>query len=168
MPTAKQASFYNALIDQIQALPEHGGYAVEVLTHARTAFDAMSAGEASEAIDRAKNRLAKAKIDFPAKSVPSGDYALVVEGVVKFYRVRTETEGKWAGYTFVDAQASDEYHKVGREAAFRILAEIGRDPQAAMALYGQEIGRCGHCHRKLTSEWRKRGIGPVCVKKMGW
>jgi ssDNA-binding Zn-finger/Zn-ribbon topoisomerase 1 len=39
------------------------------------------------------------------------------------------------------------------------------DPNGAMALFGQEEGRCGKCHRNLTSEWRKRGIGPECSKR---
>jgi hypothetical protein len=34
----------------------------------------------------------------------------------------------------------------------------------AMARYGQTIGRCGKCHRRLTDQAsRSAGIGPVCV-----
>ena len=42
----------------------------------------------------------------PTADVPAGRYALVAEdGVVKFYVVDRPTEGKWAGRTFVSAQA---------------------------------------------------------------
>ncbi len=101
--------------------------------------------------------------------VASGHYALLVDGIVKFYRVNNVTEGRWAGYTFVDAQASDEYHKVGREGSARVLAAIAADPQAAMKLYGISLGRCGHCNRTLTDETsRAAGIGPICAGRMGW
>lgn len=42
-------------------------------------------------------------------------------------------------------------------------------PKAAMLLFGQELGSCGHCGRMLTNdESRARGIGPVCAAKKGW
>jgi hypothetical protein len=102
--------------------------------------------------------------------VPAGRYALDFgDDQIRFYKVDRPTKGSWAGRTFVSVQASDEFHPV-RDANSRraILAQIAADPQAAMALYGQEIGCCGHCGRVLTSDWRKRGIGPVCVQQMGW
>lgn len=99
--------------------------------------------------------------------VPAGRYALRVDGVVKFYRLDRPTEGKWAGYTFLKAQASDELYPIrNRAEKERIIAEIGRDIQAAATLYGVELGRCYECGRKLTDETsRALGIGPDCRSK---
>lgn len=169
--TAKQISFYNSLLDQIVRLDTSGRFTDDAVAVAREAFPTRPGHEASDAIARAKrtvDSLKPAPVARPA-AVPSGHYALLVEGVVKFYKVNTPTEGKWAGYTFVDAQASDDFYKVGREASARILAEIAADPQAAMTLYGRSVGKCGHCHRTLTDETsRANGIGPICNRKMGW
>jgi hypothetical protein len=90
--------------------------------------------------------------------------------VIRFYKVDTPTEGRWAGRVFVNQQVSDDYMPV-KSPAIRdsILRRIAKDPQAAMLLYGKEIGSCGHCGRTLTNEdSRARGIGPVCASKMGW
>lgn len=169
MSTPKQISFYDSLLNQIAA---SGEFSAEAIATAREAFPARTVADASVVIDRAKKTADRIKAAAPVVAarakvtVPDGHYALVVEGVVKFYSVNTPTEGKWAGYTFVNAQASDDYHKVGREASARILAEIAVDPLAAMKLYGIELGKCGHCGRALTSDWRKVGIGPICVKKV--
>lgn len=171
MSTPKQISFYDSLLNQIVSLAP-SEFSAESIAVAREAFPARTVADASDAIDRAKRTVERLKaaapvVAAPAKvTVPDGHYALVVEGVVKFYSVNTPTEGKWAGYTFVNAQASDDYHKIGRAASQRILAEIAVDPLAAMKLYGIELGECGHCGRALTSDWRKVGIGPVCSRKM--
>lgn len=91
-------------------------------------------------------------------------YALTdQDGTVKFYRVK---RGYKEGFYFVDAQASDDYYPI-RNRAHReeILSEIAKDIEGALALYGREVGRCGRCGRTLTSEYRKLGIGPVCIDK---
>lgn len=128
---------------------------------------------ASETIDELKIALKKAEsaARAPTPSVPDGRYALRnAEGIVKFYKVNSPAEGRWAGRTFVDAMASDERWPIrnpGERA--RILAEIAADVQGALQLYGQEIGSCGHCGRTLTDETsRARGIGPVCWEKLGF
>lgn len=98
------------------------------------------------------------------KKARAWHYALRTEaGEVKFYRVK---RGRNANFYLVDAQASDEYYPVRNFAAkHSILEAIAKDPQAALALYGQEVGACGRCGRTLTSEYRKLGIGPVCIDK---
>jgi hypothetical protein len=105
----------------------------------------------------------------PMPDVPAGRYAVDTEaGHLAFYRVDRPTEGRWAGYTFVNVQASDELHPVRGGAAKAVLAKIAVDPTAAMLRYGQEIGKCGHCGRTLTDETsRERGIGPVCAGHLG-
>lgn len=170
--TAKQQAFYSGILAKCVALDSNLRSIAEV---AMADFASLTVAEASAKIVKAQATLAAlqaaapAPVVAPAKvEVASGHYALVTDGVVKFYEVNNVTEGKWAGYTFVNAQASDDLHKVGREASARILAEIAQNPEAAMKLYGIELGKCGHCGRTLTSDWRKVGIGPVCNKKMGW
>lgn len=106
--------------------------------------------------------------DFP--TVADGRYALDCgNGIVKFYVVKTPTEGQWAGFTFLDAQASDDLHPVRNVTKKReVLAAIAADPEAAAILYGITLGVCGRCGRTLTDETsRAAGIGPVCADK-GW
>lgn len=108
----------------------------------------------------------------PTAQVPDGRYAIRDrddETHVRFFRVNTPTQGRWAGSTFVAAQASDELHNIRnstqREA---ILAQIAEDIEGALRLYGTEIGRCGHCNRTLTDDdSRAFGIGPICRGKLG-
>jgi len=41
-------------------------------------------------------------------------------------------------------------------------------PAEAAKVYGQETGVCCVCNATLRSEWRLRGIGPICAEKFGW
>ena len=103
--------------------------------------------------------------------VPDGRYALSWKmGPVFFFKVNTPTEGKWAGFTFIDLQASDEFYPIkDKDRKREILEAIAEDPQKAAERYGQEIGACGICGRTLTNEVsRKRGIGPICAGERGW
>lgn len=101
--------------------------------------------------------------------VEAGYYALVQDDVTKFYRVRLGKEGtRWAGWIFVDAQASDEFWPIkNREHKESILRAIAENPTEAGARYGREIGRCWKCHRTLTDETsRANGIGPDCASRL--
>jgi hypothetical protein len=101
--------------------------------------------------------------------VADGRYALLgVDDVVRFYVVRSPAEGRWQGWTFVDAMASDDRWPIkNRDEKARILAAIAADPMGALARFGREIGSCGHCGRTLTDEEsRARGIGPVCFARL--
>jgi len=102
-----------------------------------------------------------------APAVAAGRYALIQDGVTKFYRVDRPTEGKWAGYVFVKVQAGDDFWPIKGAGKDAILAAIAADPDA-LARYGRELGICGVCGRTLTDEEsRARGIGPVCLEKGG-
>lgn len=125
-------------------------------------------------LDRPKPQV-KRPFNWEYADVPVGCYALRVPGgeetdgelTIKFYEVSRPEEGTWAGATFVAAMASDELHPVRGQAGRKILALIQQDPEAAAVLYGQTIGVCGLCGRKLTDEVsRARGIGPVCAQKV--
>ena len=49
-----------------------------------------------------------------------------------------------------------------------VYGEIAKDVTGSLKLYGQKIGRCGHCSKQLTDETsREFGIGPVCRKALG-
>jgi hypothetical protein len=102
--------------------------------------------------------------------VPAGRYACEMDGTWKFYQVDRPTEGRWAGYTFLKVQASDELYNIKNRTQVRMILDlIARDPKGSMLEYGRRIGRCGHCHRTLTdSESIAAGIGPICAGKMGW
>lgn len=88
---------------------------------------------------------------------------------VRFFQIEIPTRGHWTGKVFVKEQASDDFHSVRSvDRQVRILREVLRDLRAAVELYGREIGCCGMCHRTLTDEEsRARGIGPVCLDKIG-
>jgi len=137
-----------------------------------TGWASWSKAQASEEIQRLLNKpKALGKSAAPAPTVPNGRYALrMTPEVTKFYRVNSPTEGRWVGRTFVEVQASDDFYpinnKVDRETILRMIAD---NPQAAMELYGRELGKCGHCGRTLTDEEsRARGIGPICASRMSW
>ena len=114
------------------------------------------------------------KVQAPAVDVPAGRYAVATEdgatNALAFYKVDRPTEGRWAGYTFVKLIVSDDEQRLSRAASQAVLAKIAEvGPAEASALYGHEIGSCGVCGRTLTNdESRARGIGPVCIERMGW
>lgn len=91
--------------------------------------------------------------------VPEGRYALDGKPV-KFYRV---IDGG------VYAQASNDLHPLGKAGADAVAEAIHAEGiEAAARRYGQELGKCCRCGRALTSDWRKAGIGPVCIERAGW
>lgn len=105
------------------------------------------------------------------KEVPAGGYAIGNGKEVRFYKIKKPTEGRWAGYTFIEIQASDDLFPVKNPVKrHEVLTAItGQGVQKSMERYGQELGKCGHCERTLTNdESRARGIGPICAGKMGW
>lgn len=91
-------------------------------------------------------------------------------------------EGQWKDNVFVKWVYGDTQKAIGRQFPgenYRSLNaydgrfeypinEIWSDPAKAKATYGQIIGKCGHCHKRLTDETsRKRGIGPDCWEALG-
>lgn len=174
--TSKQTDFIARLVSE-KVLPE-GDPRTRFLSapdFLSEAVDRMTVTQGSAAIDwllTLPNRDAQAssaRVD-SQNVVEAGRYALVApDGVVKFYRVDRPTEGKWAGWTFLKAQASDDEWPIkNADEKARILAEIAEDAHGAMIRYGHEIGCCGRCGRTLTDETsRAAGIGPECAKILG-
>jgi len=100
-----------------------------------------------------------------------------------FFRIDNVDEVKdprWGGNVFVRWVYGETEKYIGRqfkgEDGYRplndyanrfefLLNEIAGDPEKFKALYGQRVGKCGHCHKRLTdADSRARGIGPECAK----
>jgi uncharacterized protein DUF6011 len=112
-----------------------------------------------EVLVEVKPEPARARLDFSA--IPDGYYALVVDGVTKFYRVSTS---KRNGYKNVQVQASDNLHMLFGKAGIAVLHKlVEAGLKESQALYASELGRCYVCGRTLTDETsRQLGIGPIC------
>lgn len=140
-------------------------------------LETMTREQASKVIT-ALQKLPKAstnRVEGDWPNIPAGRYAVDNEdGELRFYIVDRPTEGRWAGYIFVNVMASDERHPIkGKAAKDAILTKIAVDPAGAMNRFGMEIGSCGRCGRTLTNrDSRLRGIGPVCAgilsQRHGW
>lgn len=108
----------------------------------------------------------------PWKGVPASRYALWNKVTERwhFFQVDQPTEGRWAGYTFlnelsggnmVPIKKHDQGVKYGQ-----VLRHISENPLGAAVDYGKQKGECGKCHTTLTDpDSIAAGIGPVCVKK---
>lgn len=99
-----------------------------------------------------------------------GYYALyhTVEKRVYHFKVDMPTRGRWAGYTFLSGVAGDKHTAIKGAQKSQILNAIKRNPVGCAALYGTTTGVCGICHRTLTVEESvKRGIGPICLSRLG-
>lgn len=105
-------------------------------------------------------------------TVKAGRYALAnpTTGSLDFYQVERPATGKWAGWIFLKKMASDVLHRVyDKQVIKAVLDELAKNPLKQMALYGQTIGKCGHCSLTLTDpESRELGLGPICRKKLGY
>jgi hypothetical protein len=107
--------------------------------------------------------------EIEAVELPAGRYAVCdpTDSVIKFFKFDRPTTGRWAGYSFLKVQASDDLYPVRDQAKKAlILAEIAKDVKGAEQAYGQLLGRCYACGRTLTDATsRELGIGPECRKK---
>lgn len=49
------------------------------------------------------------------------------------------------------------------------VLEAMADPLASAIAYGKKFGRCAVCQRELSDpESVERGVGPICMERMGW
>ena len=175
-PTEAQMNFIKSLLDELRdkygddtlRAPLNEAYRLQTLT-IESASGTIDALKAVRDYHRSQAPRTAPVAPVAAPEVAEGRYALRNEdGTVKFYKVSIGAEGsKWEGFTFLDAVASDEAWPIkNRQTKAEILGRIAADPLEALKLYGQEIGCCGHCGRTLTSDWRKVGIGPICINKV--
>ncbi len=117
-------------------------------------------------------------------NLPYGTFKFAVmndSGNLTFIRIdrpaefdRFKQRSKWFNWTFVKHLVGPTENKLGSARPGQqyigqfenLIKRILDDPMAAMKLYGQEIGECGDCGRRLTNEEsRKIGIGPICEAK---
>lgn len=171
--STKQVSFLKSLLDERKG--QHRAEEIRAEMNTMWSLRRFTKAEASKRITElmgmAKTATPAPAAAAPSVDVPAGRYAVETEeGHLAFYKVDRPTEGRWAGYTFVKLQVSDDEQRLPSRAAEQgVLRKIAEDPQAAMLRYGREIGSCGHCGRTLTNEEsREAGIGPVCRAKMDW
>jgi cell pole-organizing protein PopZ len=169
----RQAELMTSLVAQITELDAELGARTGEWIAKATAAGHWTPGREGNAsawitkmIDKVRELKAAAKAtpSTPAAEVANGRYAVEEDGVLKFFKV---TNGKRAGFVFLDVQASDEWHAIRNVARIRkIVALIAEDAHAAMIRYGHELGECGRCGRTLTDEAsRAAGIGPICASK---
>jgi len=69
--------------------------------------------------------------------------------------------GKIAGGRFFASR------ECSQEQQAKVL-EFVADPAEAAKVYGQTTGTCCICNATLRSEWKNKGIGPICAEKFGW
>jgi len=75
-----------------------------------------------------------------------------------------------SGETYLGKIADGKFFATGDctpEQQAQVLKFVA-DPAEAAKVYGQETGVCCVCNATLRSEWRLRGIGPICAEKFGW
>lgn len=175
-----QRSFMDDLIGRLTRLDPAAGEAARAFTELTTGKGGWTPGRegnASEWINRMISKEAELKAQgrqaapvptTETPEVPNGRYAVEEDGTLKFFHVRHgKANTRWAGFVFVDIQASDDtYPLKDRARKARVLALIAQDVETALNRYGQELGVCGDCGRTLTDETsRSIGRGPVCRSK---
>lgn len=103
----------------------------------------------------------RARLNFA--EILDGNYAVRVDGVVKFYRVSTNERG----FKNVQARASDALHMMFGKSSIAVLHRIVEAGLAeSRMLFAQELGRCWKCGKSLTDEEsRARGMGPDCASR---
>lgn len=91
------------------------------------------------------------------------------DGHLHFFMASLPQKGKWQGAIFLNEQASDDFYRVrGWEREAFILKAMLDDVFSLVVRYGLELETCGICGKTLTDEEsRARGIGPICIRKMG-
>jgi hypothetical protein len=175
--TPGQRRFMDDLVARLTALDPATGEAAREYTERGTREGAWTPGRegnASRWINRMISKEAELKAQGrkapqpTATEVPDGRYAVEEDGTLKFFHIRNgKANTRWAGFVFVDIQASDDLYPLkDRARKARVLAAIAADLETASRRYGQELGVCGRCGRTLTDEEsRAYGIGPVCRGK---
>jgi Family of unknown function (DUF6011) len=111
-------------------------------------------------------------------AIPAGCYAVPGGDTRLKVKIDKPTSGRWAGFVFVkDAAVYGQGTRYGMQKPGQTyrgqiedqLRAILADPMAASAAYGHLTSTCGICGRPLEEEGSvERGIGPVCIKNVGW
>lgn len=120
----------------------------------KLAFDTAIAYSAAKGLKRSPKITIGSIVISPAKATSTNAGALYVKESGQYL-------GKIAGGRFLSVRECSDEQKT------RVLGFVA-DPKAASEVYGRETGTCCVCNATLTSEWKLRGIGPICAEKFGW
>lgn len=178
--TDKQRSFLLDLIAKKQVKPEHEGRVDLIMKCLRISEDpeeyGMSKDKASELIswylkqpDKPREERGTSNEDHERMSVgvPPGRYAVDSnDGELRFYSV-WQSPDKLRLRVYVchgPDESSLKYHKTMMGVLKKIKADGIRE---AAIRYGNEIGACSNCGRRLTNRIsRALAIGPICGGRM--
>lgn len=114
--------------------------------------------------------------------VPDGYFAVQLDTNSKMHFVRLSTvvrkDSPKLGYRRIqtihgpDLDLAAEINLDGKVREYKDITDtimlIIANYQGAALRYAKEIGKCCRCNTRLTSDWRKVGIGPECVKHWPW
>ena len=128
--------------------------ASEGVDRLKAAFDAAIAYAAERGLKKSPRITIGGITISPAKANSKNPGALYVKSGRDYL-------GKIAGGKLIASRECSD------EQSAKVLAFVA-DPAAAAKVYGQETGTCCVCNATLRSEWRLRGIGPICAQKFGW
>jgi len=149
---AREVAKAMARSERIQQAPQADTAGIDRL---KAAFDTAVAYSAEKGLKLSPKITVDGITISPAKATSSNPGALYV-------KVRGgEYLGKIAGGRFFASR------ECSQEQQAKVL-EFVADPAEAAKVYGQTTGTCCICNATLRSEWKNKGIGPVCAEKFGW
>lgn len=108
----------------------------------------------------------------PGPFVPAGRYAVDSnEGELRFYQVwrpkGEDHERVYRVYVLHGPDSSPVHRNAEAAIIQKIYGEDGKGIREAAIRFGNEIGACSNCGRRLTNRIsRELGIGPVCGGRM--
>jgi hypothetical protein len=172
--TARMVNLIVNLLDErdlaAETRPKYQARMIELAAN-HQAIEQLSMDQASALISTLKTLPYKTATPATDTDVPAGRYAFTgADGTTVFVKVDQPIAGKWAGYTFVTRQLSDDFARMTRtQQADALKAILALGVKESALRYGKELGVCSVCARTLTNEQsRAAGIGPVCAGNMGW
>ena len=149
---AREVAKATARAERVQQAPQADTAGIDRL---KAAFDTAVAYSAEKGLKLSPRITVGGITISPAKATSANPGALYV-------KVRGgEYLGKIAGGRFFASR------ECSQEQQAKVL-EFVADPAEAAKVYGQTTGTCCICNATLRSEWKNRGIGPVCAEKFGW
>lgn len=120
----------------------------------KVAFDKAIAYSAEKGLKLSPRITVNGMTISPAKSTSANPGALYVKNSTTYL-------GKIKDGKFFSVR------ECSKEQEAEVLKFIA-DPAEAAKVYGQTTGTCCICNATLRSEWKHRGIGPICAEKFGW
>jgi hypothetical protein len=149
---AREVAKATARAERVQQAPQADTAGIDRL---KAAFDTAVAYSAEKGLKLSPRITIGGVTISPAKATSANPGALYV-------KVRGgEYLGKIAGGRFFASR------ECSQEQQAKVL-EFVADPAQAAKVYGQTTGTCCICNATLRSEWKNKGIGPICAEKFGW